>query len=85
MLAWQLCDVQGIQPNIAKKFYIFEFFSERSGPRPPSGSALGNLCLNPPKKRFVATSTGPGGFIVMCFCEREHRRLNRSVSGLKYL
>ena len=40
MLAWQLCDFQGIQTSIAKKPYIFVIFQGGSGPPvPPSGSA----------------------------------------------
>ena len=40
MLAWQLCDFQGIHTRIAKKPYIFVIFLGGSGPPvPPSGSA----------------------------------------------
>ena len=41
MLAWQLCDFQGIRTSIAKKPYIFVIFSGGGvwTPCPPSGSA----------------------------------------------
>ena len=40
MLAWQLCDFQGIRTCIAKKPYIFVIFQRGQDPLPPpSGSA----------------------------------------------
>ena len=58
MLAWQLCDFQGIRTSIAKKPYIFVIFQGGSDPLPTVGPHMFWLLMSQ-YDRSPGCVTGP--------------------------